>query len=112
MTTKPKCCPECGQPIAPDVELSPILSRIYEFVRRHPRCTRDQIIDHVYADDPNGGPESRHTIAVHIYRLNRVLRPYGIVVRATKGHGANYSIHGHSMWDEMWRKPFTGEPLS
>jgi DNA-binding response OmpR family regulator len=73
-------CETCGQPIPPQLELTPIQTRIYETLKTSHR-TADQLREIVWADDPDGGPACLKTIHVHISHLNRRLRPYGFVIR-------------------------------
>jgi hypothetical protein len=61
-------------------------------VRRRPGVSADTLREIVWADDPNGGPEDRKVLHVHIHQLNRLLAPCGIVVRAPFGVGAGYRI--------------------
>jgi hypothetical protein len=39
------------------------------------------------ATDPNGGPEDRKVLHVHVHQLNRLLRPHGIRVRGSASGG-------------------------
>jgi hypothetical protein len=99
-----KTCPCCGQPIPPALTLPPILQRIYDFVQRWPGCTRSQIADHVYADDPNGGPDSLQVISQHVWRLNVLLKPHGLMVRSHGGPDSTYRIEradGYDADDDM-----------
>jgi hypothetical protein len=43
----------------------------------------------VWADDPNGGPEDRKCLHVHVSQLNHLLAPLGIMVRS---QGGGYQI--------------------
>ena len=65
--------------------LPPIKQRIYDAVRRHPGITAEQLRCLVWADDPNGGPEDRKVLHVHISQLNDRLAARGIEVRASGG---------------------------
>jgi hypothetical protein len=82
----PKTCSSCGQPIAPTgLRLPPIKARIYEAVKRCPGISAEELRCTVWADDPNGGPEDRKCLHVHVWQLNSQLRPLGIMVRAQNG---------------------------
>lgn len=88
------CC--CGQvlpPSNPFLPSRPVKARIYDFVSRHPEgVTRDQIADFAYADDPEGGADSR-TVTVHIKVMNdATLKPMGCKIVSTRGHGAIYRL--------------------
>jgi hypothetical protein len=87
-------CSCCGQPVVPveELHLSPIQRRIFDAVRRRPGISAENLRDVVWADDPNGGPECRHCIYVHVFQLNQRLAPLSILVRAPKGAGAGYRV--------------------
>lgn len=87
------CC--CGQLLPPRIKFSgPVKQRIYEFVAKHPEgVSRYQIMEAVYADDPDGGPESHSTVGVHIMQMNRqVLYRLGLMIRSPSGRGAEYKL--------------------
>src|SRR5262249_50763182 len=87
-------CPRCKQPVlVTGLALSPIQKRIFEIVQKHPGITPEELRGLVWAHDPNGGPENRHTIFVHISRLNRALAPLGLMVRC---EGGQYCIRSVS----------------
>jgi hypothetical protein len=69
--------------------LPPIKQRILDAVRRRPRSA-EELREIVWADDPNGGPEDRRVVHVHVWQLNRLLMPYGFAIRAGRGAGAVY----------------------
>lgn len=97
LNTSVKTCPTCGQVVVPeDLRLPPIKRRILEAVQCRPGIGAEELRAAVWADDPNGGPECRHNLYVHIHQLNRLLAPFGVVVRAPKGAGAGYRIQGAS----------------
>jgi hypothetical protein len=72
-----------------DTNARPVKQRIFETVQRRPGITAADLRDVVWADDPNGGPECRHTIFVHVSQLNHLLEPHGIVIRS---QGGGYQI--------------------
>jgi hypothetical protein len=61
-------------------------------VQRHPGTSAEELREIVWAYDLDGGPKNLKTIHVHIYQLNKLLIPLGIVVRAPFGAGAGYRI--------------------
>ena len=91
----PLVCECCGQIIPPQNPFvtSPIKARIYAFITKHPEgVTRDQIADHVYADDPNGGPEWTSTISVHIHWMNIKLSKLGLKIASPRGRSSNFRL--------------------
>lgn len=86
-------CPQCGQPIVPaGLILPPIKARILEAVHHRPGIGAEELRGIVWADDPNGGPEDRKVLHVHICQLNKLIAPLGIAVRARKGGSTGYRI--------------------
>ena len=59
------------------------------FVHRHRGLTIRELVEHAYADDPDGGPEDAiNSISVLIYLLNwRHLRPLGAQIVAEGDRG-------------------------
>jgi len=73
-------CPCCGQPVVDgDITLPRLKRRIFDFVRRRPGCSAEEIARFLYADDPNGGPGEK-TIHVHVHHLNKLLLAHGLKV--------------------------------
>jgi hypothetical protein len=86
-------CPRCGQPILPEgLSLPPIKRRILDAVQRHPGISGEDLREVVWRADPNGGPEDRKVLHVHVFQLNHRLAAYGVMVRARKGAGAGYRV--------------------
>jgi hypothetical protein len=54
-------------------------------VQRHPDISAEELRGLVWADDPNGGPEDRKVLHVHVSQLNQLLAPHGIMVRSQGG---------------------------
>jgi|SRR6516162_11699329 hypothetical protein len=83
---QPKICSQCGQVIAPKgLRLPRIKARIFDAVQRRPGITAEELRGVVWADDPNGGPEDRKVLHVHVSQLNQLLVEYGICVRSAGG---------------------------
>jgi hypothetical protein len=82
-TSNPIRCPTCERPLVPDPawHLPPIQKRILTLMERHGEIHREVLWTAIYGSDPNGGPESRQTLDVHINQLNKNLRHYGIAIR-------------------------------
>ena len=86
MPQSPNICSHCGQPIPPTrLRLPPIKQRIYDAVQRRPDISAEQLRCLVWANDPNGGPEDRKCLHVHVSQLNHLLAPHGIMVRSQGG---------------------------
>lgn len=89
MAGKPKvtmcCC--CGQVLPPKLKLPVVKQRIYDMVARHPGIRLQQLINHVYAEDPNGGPESLNIIHVHVHQINLIIIKHGLQIRGHTSQG-------------------------
>jgi hypothetical protein len=91
---QPDICSYCGQVIPPKgLRLPRIKQAIFEAVQRRPDISADQLREIVWADDPNGGPEDRKCLHVHVSQLNHLLAPLGIMVRS---QGGGYRIRSVS----------------
>ena len=75
MTALPTC-PCCGQRLIPQEQISlpPIKKRIFNAVRRYPGIDAEALRGLVWAADPDGGPEDRKVLHVHIHQMNQLLR--------------------------------------
>jgi hypothetical protein len=85
-----RCCPQCGQVIPPKKLFphQPVKRRIYEYVARHPEgVSRRQIIDAVYANDPDGGPISESIISCHLFSMRPTLHAAGVNITSPRGRG-------------------------
>lgn len=73
---KLSCCPTCKRPFPPSIIVGGrIRQRVFDFVKAHPEgVSREEIMWHVYADEPTGGPESFNTVSVTVMHINRILR--------------------------------------
>lgn len=58
---------------------------ILDVVQRRPGIGAEDLRSAVWANDPNGGPEDRKVLHVHVHQLNRLLWPHGIAVRHGRG---------------------------
>jgi hypothetical protein len=83
----PVRCPACGQPTVSPVMLPPIKQGILEMMRCRPGIDSENLRALVWADDPEGGPESWQCLYVHVWQLNRLLSPHGIIVRGSRSCG-------------------------
>lgn len=95
---KASCCPTCNRPFPPEIIVGGrIRQRVFDYVKAHPEgVTRDEIMRHVYADEPAGGPESFNTISVTIMHINRILRVNKALMYIAGRMGAHndkYKLH-------------------
>lgn len=90
--TTPARCACCGQPTIPPVILPPTKRRILDVVRRRPGIDSENLRALVWADDPDGGPESWQCLYVHVHQLNRLLAPHGIAVRGSRSGGYRMEV--------------------
>lgn len=90
-----KICPCCKREMPPNVELrGAVKQRIYDYIASRHGVNRMQIMDAVYADDANGGPENLNVISVHICFINKQLRAMkaGVKIWCRGGPGSIYRI--------------------
>jgi hypothetical protein len=82
-----ECCPTCGQPkLTGDLLLPPVKRRIVEIVRRRPGISAEELRTLVWSG-PDGGPENPKCLHVHVFQLNKMLAPLGLVVRGSGSGG-------------------------
>jgi hypothetical protein len=82
-----ECCPTCGQPkLTGDLLLPPIKQRIYDIVSQRPGISAERLRELVWTG-PDGGPENRKCLHVHISQLNGRLAPFGITIRGSTSRG-------------------------
>lgn len=91
---KMKRCPTCKRPLPPVVSVSGRRRQaLLEYVLRYPEgVTRSQILDAIYADDPDGGPENQNIVAVMVKHINDILEKQKKKVRI-RGSGGPGSIY-------------------
>jgi hypothetical protein len=88
-------CPTCGQPRVPEgLASTPTQNRLLQAVRHHPGISSEELRGVVWAHDPNGGPENRKTLHVHVNLLNHRLRAHGLAVRGSCSSGYRIVAHG------------------
>ena len=85
-------CPSCGRVIASgiapnDLALPQIKRRIFDAVRARPGISAEVLRGLVWVNDPNGGPEDRKVLHVHVNQLNTLLRPHGFQIRGHQTFG-------------------------
>jgi hypothetical protein len=90
-----KICECCGHVVPPErLHVGgPIQTRIYELIAHRREIGTSEIIGIVYADDPNGGPNSAaKCVHVHINSINNIIRRHGMAIKSTMGRGAVYKL--------------------
>lgn len=91
---RPKVCSQCHRPFPPPLVVrGPVRQAIVNLIASRPDgVTRAEIIDVVYADDPDGGPENPNTISVLVKFANWDLAPQGYRITSTGGPGSRYHL--------------------
>ena len=95
VTRRLHLCPTCQRPYPPRLVVrGPVRQRIVDLIANRPDgITRDEILDVVYADDPDGGPANANTISVLIKHANSELAAQGFrILPAWLGRGARYRL--------------------
>jgi hypothetical protein len=95
MTRRARICPACHRPFLPKLIVhGPVRQRIVDAIANRPDgITRAEIIDIVYADDIDGGPDNPNTISVLIKHANVELATQGYRIEpAWRGRGARYRM--------------------
>jgi DNA-binding response OmpR family regulator len=88
-------CPHCRQVIPPRNPFrdQPVKSRIYDYLVAHPEgVTRRQLMDAVWADDADGGPEFANVVSVHVKAMRPILAREGVTISCARGPGATYRL--------------------
>ena len=93
-------CRCCGLPVVvPEVyrsiKLPRVKQRIFDIIAKRPGIPVDLLRDYVWVDDPDGGPESKSTIYVHIVQMNKILAEQGVRVVSREFGYYLQSIAGH-----------------
>jgi hypothetical protein len=93
-TTGLKVCPHCGQIIPPKIRVGGKRRQaMYDYIAVHPEgVTVWQVLEHVYADDPNGGPDKHNVIAVVAKQINNIIKPFGLRIKGSGGPGSRYTL--------------------
>ena len=86
-------CKCCGHPIVSDelgVVLTPLQQRIFKIVKRAgvAGIPGPDIMEMVYQNAPNGGPESTNIVAVVCSQMNKRLKQFNLHITGRRGpHG-------------------------
>jgi hypothetical protein len=94
MNRRPHLCPTCQRPFPPRLVVrGPVRQRIIDLIANRPDgITRHELIDPVYAADPNGGPDCENTVSVLVHLANRELKEQGFRIPSARGSGARYRL--------------------
>jgi hypothetical protein len=98
MSRRAHICPACRRPFPPRLVVhGPVRQRIVDTIANRPDgISRAELLDVVYADDPEGGPDNANTISVLIHHANIELAPQGFRIEPTwLGRGARYRLTAH-----------------
>jgi hypothetical protein len=90
-----KYCPTCNRPFAPEIQFGgKYRQRLYDFVVKHPEgVTSIQIMDHLYADTPDGGSDSPKIVATMVFRINEILAHHSLRITGSGGPGSVYRLY-------------------
>jgi len=86
-------CPSCQRELLPKIAVDgPIKQKIVDCLVQYPEgLTMARMMDQIYSDDPNGGPDGH--IRAMIWRTNVVLKKQGYkVVSSRRGPGSKYKL--------------------
>lgn len=90
-------CKSCGHPIVADeigVVLTPLQRNIFNIVRRAGSAgiAGKDIMEVVYANVRDGGPDSTNIIAVVANQANRRLAQFNLKIQGKRGPGGLFTI--------------------
>lgn len=87
-----KTCEHCGS-VLEDVPLfrGPVKQRLYEYIRKHPGCNIFNIMDSIYREDIDGGPET-NVISSLLVQMKPTLEAAGLIIEVGRGPGATYRL--------------------
>jgi hypothetical protein len=94
---KATSCKCCGHPIVSDeisAALTPLQRRIFNVVKNAGTAgiRGKDVMDIVYADDINGGPDNTNIIAVVASQANRRLVRFGVKISGRRGPGGGLKL--------------------
>ena len=94
---KLQLCPTCSQIIPPRIGVlffhSLVKKRIYDFIAKHPEgVMMAELMDHVYALEPSGGPDSPGSLRAHICQMRPMLAKVGMAIENSRGMGSGYRL--------------------
>lgn len=90
-----KCCPTCGRPFPREFDVGGVLQQklVDELLDSANGMTICQLIDVIYAGDPDGAPLwAARSINVMAHRVNKKLRFMGYKIASTGGRESRYKL--------------------
>lgn len=89
-----RCCPHCQRPFPPPICVpGTLMQRTLQFIGDNPQgVSRPQVMDHIYGNDIDGGPENPVVVSVMVNRLNKRLKKHHLRIHSSKGHQATYRL--------------------
>ena len=90
-------CKCCGFPLVADelgVVLTPLQNRIFKIVKRAgvAGIQANEIMEMIYQNAPNGGPDSNNIIAVVCGQMNKRLKQFNVKIKGRRGPGGYFSL--------------------
>jgi hypothetical protein len=81
-------CPHCGAPMPSDevaATLAPVQRRLYEIVRDSGTVGINgrEVLSRLYADDPDGGPDTFQVLSSTARNTNEKLAQFGLKLKAS-----------------------------
>jgi hypothetical protein len=95
MSRRAQICPACRRPFPPRLVVhGPVRQAIVNTIAERPDgITRAELLDVVYGDDIDGGPDNANVISVLIKHANAELAAQGFHIESTwRGRGARYRL--------------------
>jgi hypothetical protein len=96
MTRRVHVCPACGRPFPPPLVVTgSVRQKLVNIISARPDGIEiGDLVDQVYADDPDGGPVTApRSINVMVHRANAQLAAQGYQIKAMwLGRGARYRL--------------------
>lgn len=98
---KVRTCECCGHPCYATVgvdQFGPLLQgkqrKYFELVEKAGvvGISVTALIERLYADDPDGGPESKSIASVMAGQINKKIKGFGIAIQSTRGHHSVYRL--------------------
>ena len=89
-------CPTCNQHLPPAkvCVTGPRRQFLLDYVLRHSQgVSRQQILEYVWNDDPNGGPEDSKIVHVMVCNINKQLEKQGLPLRLRGRTGDPGSVY-------------------